>query len=315
MYPILLISATKDYVWGGKRLKEHWNKSAEGDVIAESWELSCHRDGCSVVSNGEFEGLALSEVLRLHPEYLGENGKKFPFFPILIKLIDAEQNLSIQVHPDDEYALANEGQYGKTEMWYIVDSTEGGGVYCGFRKPMAKEDVEKCLRDGTICEELNFIPVHKGDCLFIPAGTVHAICGGLLICEIQQNSSLTYRLYDYERKDQNGNLRPLHIDRAIEVIDSEQLCRPNADCRRLDEHNRLLAQCEYFTAKEIKPEGEYRMQVGGDSFVSFTVVEGKGRIACNGMELECDLGDTVFVPASSGEVVLTGDMTLISASV
>lgn len=315
MYPIQLIPVTKDYVWGGVKLKDQWKKSSIGGVIAESWELSCHRDGESVVSDGEYEGMTLRAVVETHPEYLGTAASRFPFFPILIKLIDAEQNLSIQVHPDDAYALAHEGQFGKSEMWYIVDCDEGSGVYCGFRKPLDKAQVAKHLQEGTICDALNFIQVKKGDCLYIPAGTVHAICGGLLICEIQQNSSLTYRLFDYNRKDQNGNLRALHIDKAIDVIDASKVSVPNAECKRLDDHTRLLAQCDYFTAKEIKPEGEYVFDVTNDSFVSLTVVEGRGRVAAGGSEVECDLGDTVFLPAGIGETVLTGDMTVIAASV
>ncbi|MDE7336570.1 MAG: class I mannose-6-phosphate isomerase, partial [Clostridia bacterium] len=216
IYPMKLNPATVQTVWGGNRLAEKWNKHTDGDNIAESWELSCNAKGKSVVINGEFSDRSLADVIAENPDFLGKNGQAFDFFPILIKFIDSKDDLSIQVHPSDEYALANEGEYGKTEMWYIVDCKEGSGVYCGFQKPLTKEELKDCLNSGNITNHLNFIKVKKGDCLFIPAGTVHAICGGLVICEVQQNSSITYRLYDYGRTDKDGNKRELHIDKALD---------------------------------------------------------------------------------------------------
>ena len=314
-YPIKLLPATMQTVWGGSRLMGKWNMHTTGDNIAESWELSCHEKGESIVLNGEFSNMKLSEVIALHPEYLGKNGKAFEFFPVLIKLIDSKSDLSIQVHPSDEYALANEGEYGKTEMWYIVDCDKGSGVYCGFKKPISKEELEKALNDGKITDYLNFVEVKKGDVLFIPSGTVHAICGGNLICEVQQNSSLTYRLYDYHRVDKNGNKRELHIEKALEVTDTSKVVKPNADDVIIDEHTRQVAKCKYFTVCEITSDEEYSFDVDDNSFVSLTVVEGSGAVMANGSCISVDLGDTVFLPAGIGETKIYGNLKAIKASV
>ncbi len=315
MYPIKLKPATKAYIWGGKALKEEWNKQSDSDIIAESWELSCHKDGQSIVDNGEFKGKTLSEVVDANKDFLGNNGKKFQFFPVLIKLIDAASNLSIQVHPSDEYALKNEGQFGKTEMWYVVDAKQGAGVYCGFKKPYSMEEVEKALKENKILDVLNFIEVKKGDCIFIPSGTVHAICGGLLICEIQQNSSLTYRLYDYDRVDKNGNKRELHIDKSLKVIDSTKVCKVNEEVKVVSDSEKLLATCKYFTGREYEVNGEKQINMTDDSFASVTVVKGNGSIVFDGVEEKANLGDTFFIPAGNVSYTLKGNMTVVEARV
>lgn len=315
MYPFKLCAATKDYVWGGCKLKLFFGKESLSDTIAESWEVSCHPDGPSVIENGQYEGLTLAEVLDANPQYKGENCKKFEFFPILTKLIDASTNLSVQVHPSDEYALKNEGQYGKTEMWYIVECEEGAGVYCGFKKPVTKEQLRESLKDGSIIDLLNFIKVKKGDCLFIPSGTVHAICGGCLICEIQQNSSLTYRLYDYNRVDKNGKKRELHIDKAVEVTDTSMVSKPNSEVVYLSQNEELLADCKYFKAMRVEVDGSYILEVGEDSFVSFTCVEGEGEIVYNGKSSAVSVGDSYYLPAGMGQCELKGKMTIVSAKV
>ena len=264
-YPMKLIPATVEAVWGGTRLMDgKWNKKGVGANIAESWELACHEKGESMIVNGEFSSRKLSGVLLDNPDFLGKKGKEFSFFPILVKLIDSKDNLSIQVHPNDEYAMRVEGEYGKTEMWYIVDAKKGGGVYCGFKEPISKEQLAKALAEGKITDYLNFIEVKKGDCLFIPAGTVHAICGGILLCEVQQNSSITYRLYDYDRVDGNGNKRQLHIDKAIEVTDTSKVVKANENSEKIDENALMLASCKYFTASEITCNEEYTFEVGED---------------------------------------------------
>ncbi|MBD5086135.1 MAG: mannose-6-phosphate isomerase [Clostridiales bacterium] len=314
-YPMKLSPATMQTVWGGKRLMGKWNKHTDGDNIAESWELSCHEKGESVVINGEYGNSTLSQVVAQNPDFLGEKGKAFDFFPILIKLIDSKDNLSIQVHPSDEYALANEGEYGKTEMWYIVDCDEGSGVYCGFKEPIGKDALDKALNDGTIVDYLNFIQVKKGDCLFIPAGTVHAICGGLLICEVQQNSSITYRLYDYNRMDKDGNPRQLHIDKAIAVTDTSKVVKVNENSERVNDNVVRLANCKYFTVEELSVEEEYSFEVDGSSFVSLTVVDGQGAVMANGSCISLDLGDTVFIPAGVGKTDIYGNLKAIKALV
>ena len=315
-YPMKLVPATVEAVWGGTRLMSNkWNKKGLGSNIAESWELACHEKGESVVVNGDFSSRKLSGVLEEHPEFLGVKGREFSFFPILVKLIDSKSNLSIQVHPDDEYALREEGEYGKTEMWYIVDAKKGSGVYCGFKEPISKEQMEKALKDGNITDYLNFIEVQKGDCLFIPSGTVHAICGGILLCEVQQNSSITYRLYDYDRVDDKGNKRQLHIDKALAVSDTAKVVKANENSVRVDDNTVMLASCKYFTASEITCEEEYAFDVDESSFVSLTVVDGSGAIMAGGNCISLDLGDTVFLPAGLGKVDLYGNLKAISAKV
>lgn len=315
MYPFKLKAATKDYVWGGIKLKEFYGKESLGDVIAESWEVSCHPDGPSVIENGQYEGITLADVLDANPRYKGTDSEKFPFFPILVKLIDAKTNLSVQVHPGDDYALKNEGQFGKTEMWYIVECENGAGVYCGFKKPVTKERLRESLENGTVTELLNFVEVKKGDCLFIESGTVHAICGGCVICEIQQNSSLTYRLYDYGRVDKNGQPRQLHIDKAVEVTDTSKVVTPNAEVRDLGSGVTRLAECKYFTTDKIILDGEKTLNVTDESFLTVTCVEGSAELVYNGKRYQIDTGDTYFLPAGMGEVQVNGDAQLIAARV
>lgn len=315
-YPMKLIPTAVEAVWGGKRLmNEKWKKHTLGENIAESWELSCHEKGLSVIANGEYSSRKLEGVLQKNPQFLGTKAREFPFFPILVKLIDSKDNLSIQVHPDDEYALKNEGEYGKTEMWYIVEAKAGSGVYCGFKEPISKVQLERSLKEGTVTSLLNFIEVKKGDCLFIPSGTVHAICGGILLCEVQQNSSITYRLYDYDRTDASGNKRQLHIDKGVEVADTQKVVKPNEFSKKLSDSVTQLASCKYFTTYEIKCEEEYSFDVGSESFVSLTVVEGSGAIMADGNCISLDLGDTVFLPAGIGKTALYGNLKAISARV
>ncbi len=312
-YPMKLSPTTVQTVWGGTKLMGKWNKRTDGENIAESWELSCHEKGESKVINGEYGNCSLADVVAQNPEFLGTKGNAFDFFPILIKLIDSKDDLSIQVHPSDEYALEREGEYGKTEMWYIVDCDEGSGVYCGFKEPIDKDTLKKALNDGSITDHLNFIRVKKGDCLFIPAGTVHAICGGLLICEVQQNSSITYRLYDYNRVGKDGKLRELHIDKALDVTDTSKVVKVNENCEKLDENTLRLAKCKYFTVEELSVKEEYAFEVDGSSFVSLTVIDGQGAVMANGSCISMDLGDTVFLPANVGKVDIYGNLKAIKA--
>lgn len=314
-YPMKLLPATVQTVWGGTRLTDKWNKRSDGDNIAESWELSCHEKGESAVINGEFSNCKLSQVIEQNVDFLGERGKAFDFFPVLVKLIDSKDDLSIQVHPSDEYALAREGEFGKTEMWYIVEAQEGSGVYCGFKEPIDKKTLEDALRSGKITDYLNFIEVKKGDCLFIEAGTAHAICGGLLICEVQQNSSLTYRLYDYDRLDKDGNKRELHIDKALQVVDTSKVVEVDATVTKVDGNIRRLAKCKYFTVEELTAAGEYSFDVDRESFAALTVVDGHGAVMANGSCITLDLGDTVFLPANVGKVDIFGDLKCIKVGV
>lgn len=307
--PVKLAPAFKDYLWGGTKLKEQYNKKSDLEIVAESWEMSCHKDGQSIVSTGEFEGKTLSEYVdALGKAALGKKAEKFDYFPLLIKFIDAKDNLSIQVHPADEYALRVEGEYGKTEMWYVLEAEEGAYLYYGFNRDITREEFAERIRNNTLLEVLKKVNVKKGDVFFIDAGTVHAIGAGLMICEIQQNSNTTYRVYDYDRRDNEGNARPLHVEKAIEV--SKITKAPDLKVSEDD----ILATCEYFTVKKIMVDGDSEQEIDEDSFVSLIIVEGAGTVALKGDELCVQKGDSIFVPAQSGKIALSGNMEVIASS-
>lgn len=294
----------KDYLWGGERLKEEYGKITDKTPCAESWELSYHKDGQTAV----FDGRLLKDVVT--KDELGKNCERFEFFPVLIKFIDAKQNLSVQVHPSDEYALKNENSYGKTEMWYIVDATDGAGIYCGFKRDTTKEEFLNCINGGGKVEDLlNFIPVKRGESYFISAGTVHAIGSGCLICEIQQNSNLTYRVYDYGRVGADGKPRELHVEKAVNVIDFNKYTPVVFDEKSEDTSEKKLAECEYFSVKKVEVDGE-KVIFNGDSFTCVTFTDGAGNI--NGEQFK--KGDSFFVPCKT-EARLNGVFTAVLTSV
>ncbi|MBQ7923981.1 MAG: ROK family protein [Clostridia bacterium] len=288
-----LYPESKDYVWGGNKLKEEYGKQTEKTPCAESWELSFHKDGFTRLANGKTLAETVTE------RELGENVKGFPFFPTLIKFIDAKQDLSVQVHPSDDYALKNENSFGKTEMWYIVEAEKGAGIYLGFNRDVTKEEYETAIQEKRLTELLNFYEVQAGECYFIPSGTIHAIGKGCLICEIQQNSNLTYRVYDYGRKDKNGNERELHVEKALKVTSLKR------------HENRVLTgetlgTNKYFTVRKLGVKNEI-LYADNKTFQCLTCVKGKGEI--DGQTVK--KGDSFFVPASYGEYNLKGDMEII----
>lgn len=288
-----LIPALKDYIWGGTNLKKY--RKTDLDIISESWELSFHQDGLSKVEIDN-KLVNLSSVVK--KEDLGEKVSNFPFFPVLIKLIDAKENLSVQVHPSDEYALKNENSFGKTEMWYVISALEGAGLYVGFKENENKENVEKYLHDGTILDHLNFFKVKPGDCYFIPSGTIHAIGKGVTLIEIQQNSNLTYRLYDYNRVDKNGLKRPLHIEKALNVIDYNKY-------QKEEKRDNLLGKCKYFTSYKLDASIDKKIYYK-DSFTSITFLSGEGKIN----NLDYKKFDSFFISAGE-ECLLKGNGTYI----
>ena len=296
---IKLQPVLKDYLWGGNKLSALFGRKG-GEKIAESWEVSVHPDGESA-----YEGGTLSQYLKENPRAVDGEGSAFP---VLVKYIDAKRNLSVQVHPDDGYAQAHEGDNGKTEMWYVVQADEGAGIYCGFRRNTTKEEFLRKVKDGTVEELLNFIPVKAGDCYLIEAGTVHAIGAGCVICEVQQSSNVTYRVYDYNRKDANGNLRPLHIEKAMNVINFRAF-EDNTGRGSYQSVSggkiRLLTDCRYFRCRELSLNGRYTER-NGDSFTAVNVLEGGGTV--NGTKYEA--GDSFFLPCGE-ELTLDGTGKLI----
>lgn len=311
--PVKLTPAFKDYLWGGTKLKTLYNKKTDLDIVAESWELSAHKDGESIVADGQFKGLSLTEYIKSAGyDILGSNARKFDYFPILIKLIDARDNLSVQVHPDDEYALKNEGEYGKTEMWYILDCEDGASLYYGFKRDVTKDEYKSAIENNTLTDILNKVPVHKGDVFFIPSGTVHAIGAGIMICEIQQNSNTTYRVYDYNRRGKDGKTRELHIDKALEV---STLAKSPEIIPPIGGNDILLAQCKYFTVRKITVEDSISVDIDNSSFRSVIVADGSGTLEINYETLSLEKGDSIFIPAQSGRLNIHGDCTLIVSHV
>ncbi len=316
MYPLKLSPAFKDYLWGGTRLKTDFHKQTPLTKVAESWELSCHKDGVSVIANGRYKGMPLTEYINQKgTAVLGTDCRAFEYFPILIKLIDAYDNLSVQVHPNNEYALKEEGEYGKTEMWYIVDCEPGASLLYGFRHEISKEEMERRIRDNTLLEVTNSVPVHKGDVFFIEAGTLHAIGKGILIAEIQQNSNTTYRIYDYGRVGADGKPRQLHIDKALEV--TERNCpsrepKPQGETVRKSGYTQtLLASCEYFTVTAFHLKKSVDLGADETSFHSLLVLDGEGELTWQNdvsgeMRLTVSKGDSVFIPAGMGAYRING---------
>ncbi len=291
---IKLKPAIKDYIWGGTYFKQFGKGNT--DIVAECWELSVRDDfNCVLADNGK----PLKEILT--KDMIGPNSDRFPYFPLLIKLIDAKDNLSVQVHPSDDYALKNEHSFGKSEMWHIINADKGAGLYVGFKKDICQREVNHRLKDGTILEVLNFMEVKPGDTYLINPGTIHAIGKGVRLIEIQQNSDLTYRLYDYNRVGKDGQPRPLHIEKALKVIDYKkyQLSKPSGD---------ILADNQYFKVSRKEFDGELEIKADQGSFVSFTFIDGSGLVD----NISYQVYDTFFLPNGKSCVVKGKGIVILS---
>lgn len=313
-----LFPAGKDYLWGGKRLKEEYGKKLPYDPLAETWECSVHPDGKSVVVNGKYAGRTLKDVLDKHPEYLGSKNEKDREFPILIKFIDACRNLSVQVHPDDEYARMHENQNGKTEMWYVVDAEEGASLIYGFAHSVTADRLQKAIKEGTLMKHLQKIPVKKGDVYYVPAGTVHGLGAGIIVAEIQESSNLTYRVYDYDRIDKNGKKRPLQFEKAIEVMDmnaspvirqKQRTIHYYPGCSR-----ELLCRCEYFETERIQMTKGMSFSVLDSSFQVLLCLEGEGEVEssdCDQKPVRFAKGDCLFIPSGAGRCHILGEAVIL----
>ena len=309
MSNILKLSPSfKDYIWGGNKLMTQYGVK-DMDRVAEAWVLSAHPDGPSYLPDGSTFVEALE---KLGTAAVGKNAASFKDFPQLIKLIDAQSDLSVQVHPSDEYALANEGQFGKTEMWYILDAEEGAGIYYGFQKDVTRAEMEEAIRTNTLTDILRFVPVQPGESYFIPSGTIHAIGKGLLIAEIQQNSNVTYRVYDYGRKDAQGNTRPLHVEKALEVSDLTRAADAVEPTQTVVEGGVFteVSSCSYFTVTKLEANGTVEID-NPDSFIAVLITEGEGTI--DGEKFV--QYDTFFIPADNGAVELSGKFEALLSEV
>lgn len=378
--PFICKPVGKDYIWGGRRLRDDWEKEGKFPHLAESWECSTHPDGLSAAASGEFAGMELREILRLHPEYLGSHvqdnrkdaggggnaggvgdagdgenaggrknvrdggnagGREFAEdgenagrenglgsaecaddgqIPIIVKFIDAKQDLSVQVHPTDEYAGKFEnGQQGKTELWYVVDAVEDAHVIYGLKHKTDKETLREAVEGGGLDKYLRRIPVKKNQVFFVEAGMIHAVGAGCLIAEIQENSNLTYRLYDYDRADKNGEKRQLHIEKALDAADLTAAKEPRQPMRVLNYTpgcaRELLGRCRYFEVHRMLVNTERRQIVtyraDEMSFRVLLCIDGCGTLYFADTVLEVYRGDCIFVPADSVDIRIHGKLEFL----
>ena len=315
--PLRLVPAFKDYLWGGQRLKTEFGKKTELIPLAESWELSCHEAGLSVIESGAYAGKTLRDYLQENPSHLSHLADGKTEFPLLIKLIDAEQMLSVQVHPDDEYARRVENSSGKTEMWYVVSAKSGAGIYYGFWEDITKNEMAQAIATKTLTEKLNWVEAGEGDVFYIPAGTIHAIGAGLLIAEVQQSSNVTYRLWDYGRVGADGKQRELHIDKGLDVTVRERRgpTLPYQPDREVPGGRiRHLVRCERFCVDAIHLCGLIEEYAGERSFVSLLCLEGEGALLWGENAMPLKKGDSVFVPAGMGLFKLAGMMKILKTT-
>ena len=310
LYPMKLTGVVRSPIWGGVRLPKEWKKGTDCETVGESWELTVRDDGESRVENGALAGTLLRDVLRAHrDEVLGESTGDADSFPLLIKLIDAADRLSVQVHPDDDYAARVENDRGKTEMWYIVEAEEGAEIICGLREGIDRAALSAAIDEGCVESVLRHVPVHAGESYFIPAGVPHAIGKGILIAEIQQNCDLTYRVYDYDRRDKNGNLRELHVKKALDVIrplQASEIARFCYSRALLPTEDSVIADCDYFRVEKVTLDGDPQILCRNRRMRHLFPLSGECILRCGEEMLSLSRGEGVLLPASCGEITLTG---------
>lgn len=319
MEMIKLTPHIADYIWGGSRLVDEYGIETEKRPAAEAWVLSCHKAGPAVVTEGELNGKTLQEIYESDKSICGTNGQKFEFFPILIKLIDAKNNLSIQVHPDDEYAMRVEGEYGKTEAWYILDCDDDAELILGFNRDVSVEEFKEAAQSEKMLDIVNKVKVKKGDLFFIEAGTMHAICKGIMLAEVQQNSNTTYRIYDYGRLGADGKPRELHVDKAADVTNLCPPVIPDAASRKVEKFQNAtrteLTTCDLFKMYNLKVEGKCESFADETSFVSLLCLEGSGSVECGGKTLDFKKGESIFIPANAGKFAVNGNIEILETRI
>ncbi len=324
LYPLKFNFIYKDYLWGGRGLEKFGKNLPEG-IVAESWEVSTHPNGESVVINGKYEGMPLTKLIKeLKRQLIGEAlpDKDVDKFPLLVKLIDANSSLSVQVHPDDEYAKVNEnGEYGKNEMWYIAYAKPDAKIVYGVKEGITKEKFAQAVKDNQIGECLNYLEVQSGDAVNIPAGLVHAIGEGIIIAEIQQNSDTTYRVYDFDRVDSEGNKRPLHIEKALDVIDFNN-CNTKGKLKGLKvtldnsgSYKIYLVANDYFSVEKYNINGKIKEVADGSRFFIYTCLDGEGQIIYGDNSESVSKGESILIPADMGEYFVEGELELLKSYV
>lgn len=324
LYPLKFKPLYKDIIWGGRNLEKLGKILPNEGNVAESWEISCHHDGTSIVANGEYEGISLTEIInKLGRQIIGSAlpQKDLNKFPLLVKFIDANDDLSVQVHPDDNYAQVNEnGEYGKNEMWYIISAKPGTKLIFDVIPGTTKESFAQAVKDNRIESCLKYVEVLPGDIINIPAGLVHAIGKGIVLAEIQQNSNTTYRVYDFNRIDKNGNKRPLHIEKALDVIDFDTNGRKekykglemkiNANSTK-----RYIVANKYFAVELYDINGKVEENADGSRFYMYTFIEGEGEIHYGSEFMDVKAGESILVPASMGAYSIDGNIKALKSYV
>lgn len=302
----------KDYIWGGIRLKEYFHRNIKIAKVAESWEISTNKDGESKIRNMDISLQKLFEDKKQRSKIFGTKTQNMDRFPLLIKFIDANSNLSVQVHPDDKYAKEIERDVGKTEMWYVIDCQEDAQIICGMNDNIKQSDVEKVINNGNIKENLKYVNIKPGDSIYIPSGTIHAILGNTLICEVQQNSNLTYRVYDWDRIGKDGKPRQLHQKKAIEVI--------NVNNRPILKHkeNKMvstLVSSQYFNSVLLQIKDIYKDKSSEETFYAMNVIKGNGIIKTREKIYNIELGDSFIIPSDLGEYSIEGKIEILKSYV
>lgn len=316
-YPLTFTPILKDRIWGGTKLKSYLNKPIVSETTGESWEISTVSGDVSVVNNGLLKGKNINEIIALFPEeILGKSViKRFGNeFPLLFKFLDAKEDLSIQLHPNDELAKKRHNSFGKTEMWYVMQADEDSRLIVGMKKEVTQSDYLHHLENNKILDLLNQYPVHKGDVFFLETGTIHAIGAGVVLAEIQQTSDITYRIYDWDRKDTSGNKRELHTDLALEAINYKPT---NAKISYQEEANRSvnLVDCQYFTTNMIALHENYAWKRSKDAFTVLMCTNGQFELVLNGEIIRYQMGDTLLIPACITGFILKGKATLLEISI
>ncbi|OUL63064.1 type I phosphomannose isomerase catalytic subunit [Flavobacterium sp. AJR] len=313
LYPLQFEPILKDRIWGGEKLKTVLNKPITSKITGESWELSTVEGDVSIVANGSLKGKSLTDIIEEFPnEILGAKvheqfGKQFP---LLFKYLDAREDLSIQVHPNDKLAKERHNSFGKTEMWYVMQADENARIIVGFKEDSSKEEYLENLNNNTLVSILDDVKAKPGDVFFLETGTVHAIGAGLVVAEIQQTSDITYRLYDFDRVDAQGNKRELHVDLALDAINYNKVDTYKEYQKKTNESN-VVVDCSYFTTNFISLDGQVEVSKSGETFTVYMCIEGSFEIEYDGNKLTYKKGDTVLVPAALNKFILNGKASIL----
>jgi len=312
-YPLQFLPILKERIWGGKKLNTFLNKPITSDFTGESWEISTVENDVSIIANGDFKGKTLNEIINEFPtEILGEKVvKQFGVqFPLLFKFLDAREDLSIQVHPNDELAKKRHNSFGKTEMWYVMQADEDARLIVGFTEKSSQDEYLKNLKENTLLTILETKKVNQGDVFFLETGTVHAIGAGTIIAEIQQTSDITYRLYDFDRVDSNGNKRELHVDLALDAINYNKI-KAQKEYLKIENKSNEVVRCDYFTTHYIPLKGNYSVQRTKDSFCVYMCVDGEFVLEFQNQKYNYRKGDTILIPAEMNVYSFSGKASLL----